>query len=238
MTELALNPALDVPALARAFAERRRLRIPGVLTPDAAEALASTLEGFDGWSVAVNAGGEIFELPLKNRRAAEPTKQAWIDAVRIDGSDGRMQYLYDTRRMLNEEGEPADLVGHVPAFLNGPEFLGFVRAVTGDDRIAFADAQGTRYRPGQVLTVHDDAVAEKGRLYAYVLNLTREWYADWGGALIFPGADGHIDQGFVPTFNGLNIFAVPMAHAVTQVASFAPRDRYAITGWLRTREPI
>jgi len=236
MSRLALAPDLDVEALAAAFAVRRRLRIPGVLAPDSAEAVTAAMEAFNGWSLAVNAGGEQFELPLKDGRAADPGKQSWIDGARLDAADGRMQYLYDTRRMLveNEAGTPIDIVGEVPVFLNSEPFLDFVRKVTGDPRIALVDAQGTRYRTGQVLTTHDDNLAEKGRLYAYVLSLTREWYADWGGVLIFPGEDGHIDQGFVPSFNGLNLFAVPMAHAVTQVATFAARDRYSITGWLRT----
>lgn len=139
-----LSPALDAGALAAGFAARRRLHIPGVLEGDSAEALTAAMEAFDDWRVSVSAGGEFFELPLKDRRAAEPGKQAWIDAARIDGADPRMQYIFDTRR-LDLEAEagdgPDDAVSAVPAFLNGPEFLGFVRAVTGDDRIAFADAQ-------------------------------------------------------------------------------------------------
>lgn len=123
-------------------------------------------------------------------------------------------------------------------FLNGPDFLALVRGVTGDDGIAFADAQATRYRPGHVLTGHDDAAEGKNRLYAYVLNLTREWRADWGGVLAFEGTDGHVEEGFAPAFNALNLFAVPMRHAVTQVASFAPRDRLSITGWLRSDGPL
>lgn len=54
----------------------------------------------------------------------------------------------------------------------------------------------------------------------------------------FEGADGHIEEGFAPAFNALNIFAVPMRHAVTQAPSFAPRDRLSITDWLRSNETI
>jgi SM-20-related protein len=236
---LRLSPALDVPALREAFAARRRLHIPGVLDPDSAGALVDAMEAFDDWKASVSAGGEFFELPLKARRAAEPGKQAWIDAARVDGADARMQYIFDTRRLDLEAAErPRDAVGAIPALLNGPEFLALVRAVTGDDRIDFADAQATRYRPGHVLTGHDDAAEGKNRLYAYVLNLTRGWRADWGGVLTFEGAGGHIEEGFAPAFNALNLFAVPMRHAVTQVASFAPRDRLSITGWLRSHQTV
>ena len=236
---LRLSPALDVAALHRAFEARHRLHIPGVLDPAGAEAVVTAMEAFDGWKVSVSAGGEFFELPLSGRVAAEPGKQGWIDQARVDGAEPRMQYIFDTRRLdLEPEDAPRDAVSEVLDFLNGPDFLAFVRGVTGDDRIDFADAQATRYRPGHVLTGHDDGAEGKNRLYAYVLNLTRYWRADWGGVLAFEGADGHIEEGFAPAFNALNIFAVPMRHAVTQVASFAPRDRLSITGWLRSRQPI
>jgi len=236
---LRLSPALDAAALHKAFGVRRRLHVPGVLDPDGAGALVAAMEAFDGWKLSVSAGGEVFELPLSGRAAAEPGKQGWIDGARIDGAEPRMQYIFDTRRLdLEPEDAPRDAVSDVLDFLNGPDFLALVRGVTGDDRIDFADAQATRYRPGHVLTGHDDAAEGKNRLYAYVLNLTRDWRADWGGVLAFEGADGHIEEGFVPAFNALNIFAVPMRHAVTQVAGFAPRDRLSITGWLRSHQTV
>ncbi|MDQ3126314.1 MAG: 2OG-Fe(II) oxygenase [Pseudomonadota bacterium] len=236
---LRLSSALDPKALHKAFGARRRLHIPGVLDPESAEAVVAAMEGFDGWKVSVSAGGEFFELPLRDRVAAEPGKQGWIDQARVDGADSRMQYIFDTRRLdMEPDDAPRDAVSEVLAFLNGPDFLAFVREVTGDGRIAFADAQATRYRPGHVLTSHDDAAEGKNRLYAYVLNLTRDWRADWGGVLAFEGADGHVEEGFAPAFNALNIFAVPMRHAVTQVASFSPRDRLSITGWLRSHQTV
>ena len=236
---LRLSPSLDAAALHKAFQARRRLHIPGVLDPDSAEAVVSAMEAFDGWKVSVSAGGEFFELPLSGRAAAEPGKQSWVDQARVDGVEPRMQYIFDTRRLdMEPEDAPRDAVSEVLGFLNGPDVLAFVRAVTGDDRIDFADAQATRYRPGHVLTGHDDAAAGKNRLYAYVLNLTRDWRTDWGGVLAFEGAGGHIEEGFAPAFNALNIFAVPMRHAVTQVASFAPRDRLSITGWLRSHQAV
>ena len=236
---LRLSPSLDAAALHKAFQARRRLHIPGVLDPDSAEAVVSAMEAFDGWKVSVSAGGEFFELPLSGRAAAEPGKQSWVDQARVDGVEPRMQYIFDTRRLdMEPEDAPRDAVSEVLGFLNGPDFLDFVRTVAGDDRIDFADAQATRYRPGHVLTGHDDAAAGKNRLYAYVLNLTRDWRTDWGGVLAFEGADGHVEEGFAPAFNALNIFAVPMRHAVTQVASFAPRDRLSITGWLRSHQAV
>ena len=51
------------------------------------------------------------------------------------------------------------------------------------------------------------------------------------GLLLFHGKDGRIVEGFNPVFNSLSLFRVPQDHSVTQVTSFAPRDRLAISGW-------
>lgn len=236
-----LSSDLDVAALAEAFAAGgRRLHIPAVLAPDSAEAVAGVLEAGTRWKTTVAAGGTYLELPLNGRIAEDPTKQSWLDEAAVDGSSPLIQYIFDTRRLSTDRElgvEPRDAADATLDFLNSTAFLAFARTVTGDDRIDFADAQASRYRPGHVLTAHSDLAAGKNRLYGYVLNLTREWRPDWGGALVFL-EDGHIHQGWVPAFNALNLFAVPTTHAVTQVASFAPRDRLSITGWLRSNSAV
>ena len=110
-----------------------------------------------------------------------------------------------------------------------------LRDVTGEDRIAFADAQATAYAPGDFLTGHDDAVGGKKRLAAYVFGLTPVWRVEWGGLLLFHGSDGDVDAGLAPRFNTLNVFAVPQTHSVSMVTREAPSRRYSITGWLRAR---
>jgi Rps23 Pro-64 3,4-dihydroxylase Tpa1-like proline 4-hydroxylase len=139
---------------------------------------------------------------------------------------------------MTDEGEPyadpAHFLARVVAFLNGPEFLSFVRDITGESRIARADAQATRYGPGHFLTIHDDGIAGKNRLAAYVLNMTPKWSPDWGGNLTFLDERGHIGEGYVPTFNALNILKVPQRHYVSCVAPYAAAYRYSVTGWLRS----
>ncbi len=76
-------------------------------------------------------------------------------------------------------------------------------------------------------------MAGKQRRAAYVLSLTPEWRAEWGGVLEFLDADGHIAEGYVPCFNALNVFLVPQLHHVSCVAAFAAAPRLSLTGWLR-----
>ena len=40
-------------------------------------------------------------------------------------------------------------------------------------------------------------------------------------------------EAYRPSWNALNIFRVPAAHAVSSVAPFAGAPRLSITGWIR-----
>lgn len=234
-----LSPDLDVAALSQAFAAGgKRLHVPGVLALDSAEAVAAVLEAETRWKTTVAAGGTFLELPLNGRVAEDPAKQSWLDEAAVDGSSPLTQYIFDTRRLSGDVEGRGDAADAVVDFLNSADFIAFARAVTGDDRIDLADAQASRYRPGHVLTAHNDVSPGKNRLYGYVLNFSRDWRADWGGNLVFYGPDGHIEHGWVPAFNALNLFVVPTRHAVTQVASFAAKDRLSIVGWLRSNTKI
>lgn len=166
-------------------------------------------------------------------------KVALIESIHAQATTG-FQYLYDSYRRSDfaEAGTLAPgVLADLFAALNTDATLALFRAMTGDDRIAYVDAQLTRYRPGHFLTAHDDHHAEKHRLFAYVINLTAVWRADWGGLLMFLGDDGHIAEAYTPRWNALNILKVPQPHAVSVVAPFAHGARYSITGWMRAKKP-
>ena len=72
-----------------------------------------------------------------------------------------------------------------------------------------------------------------GRVVAYVLNMTPDWPADFGGQLQFADVHGRAEEVFTPRLNTLSMFAVPSSHLVSAVAPFVPGSRYAITGWFQ-----
>ena len=111
--------------------------------------------------------------------------------------------------------------------------LGFAREVTGDESIGWISGTATLYKPLDFLAVHDDGLTNRN--IAYVLNMTPEWKPDWGGALQFYDRDDHIEEGYLPTFNALNLFRVPKRHSVSQVASFGGL-RYSADGLSRLRD--
>jgi SM-20-related protein len=232
-----LNPGLDAAALAGDFARHHRLHIPGLLTTDSAQRLQRGLAQETDYSIAI--------MTPQGAQYAKPAALAQPDLMRQvqigafnRAHDGLFSFLYDVHT-ITQTGDAYPAADHylrgVTDFLEGTAFLEFCRTVTGLHDIAFADAQATRYRPGHFLTLHDDNVPEQKRLAAYVLNLTPRWRPEWGGLLLFLDGEGHVEQGFTPAFNALNIFTVPQRHVVTQVAPFADEPRLSITGWLRAR---
>lgn len=239
MIDFALAPDLDVDA-ASMFAQSGRAHVPGVFSAETAEAIGAALASETEWTTTVRAGGEVFEAPLGPDGAPlTPMHADWLAGVRPDGREA-MQYVFDTRRVSDSRSRGhgrGDVLDRLPVWLNEGPFLDLVRRLTGDDRPEFCDAQATRYRGGHFLTRHDDTNPARDRLYAYVLNFTPGWRADWGGVLVFHDETGHVAEGFTPAFNALNLFRVPMAHAVSAVAPWAPGARYAVTGWVRVRQP-
>jgi Rps23 Pro-64 3,4-dihydroxylase Tpa1-like proline 4-hydroxylase len=67
---------------------------------------------------------------------------------------------------------------------------------------------------------------------AYVISLTRNWNRNWGGHLAFFNERGDVEAAFLPSFNALNVFAVPQLHAVQMIAPFARGVRTSLTGWV------
>jgi hypothetical protein len=228
-----LSSDLDLAALKAAFAETGRLQIRDVLDPLSAQALAEALDAEQDWLRSVRLKSGAFSAPLKGREPVQPMHARWIEEARVDPDDTAMQYMFDVRRLSAERAfgmERGDALNAFYDFLNGPEFLGFGAAITGDAP-AGCEAQATRYRHGDLLTLHSDRDSHSRRLSAWVFNLSRDWRPEWGGLLLFHDEAGGIVEGFNPVFNSLSLFRVPMDHSVTQVVDFAPRDRLAVSGW-------
>jgi Rps23 Pro-64 3,4-dihydroxylase Tpa1-like proline 4-hydroxylase len=152
-----------------------------------------------------------------------------------DSIEARFRFAYDSYMMVaayTQGRDPGLLLHRVLELFNTPAYLALMQALTGDGRVRRVNAQATRYRRGHFLRWHTDIDSHEGRLYAYVINLSQEWRADWGGLLQFIDDDGRVLDTYLPRWNTLSLFAVPAGHAVSLVAPWAAQDRLAITGWL------
>lgn len=236
-SDFVLQPDLDRAGLAAAFRQNGRVHIPDFLVGDGAERLFRHLRGRADWRLVINQGESLFELDREAQARLAPAESERLEtAINKAARDG-FQFRFETVRVPDADAErvtDASLLARFAQFMSSPPVLDLLGTLTGTTRLRFADAQGTAYGPRHFLTAHDDEVAGKNRAAAYVFNLTPEWRPDWGGLLMFHGADGHVEQAYTPRFNALNLFAVPQPHSVSYVTPFVPNRRYAVTGWLRT----
>ena len=240
----ALSPTLtlavgetDFAAAAERLARTGRTRVPGLFGEGAEALYAAILAPDQPWvRTFLNPLGA--DIPVATLDASSLEDQAHVTQQAYAGATEGLQFLFDRLRLgpAREAGmaTPQILFDLLDLF-NTEAFLSFARRLTGDDRIAFSDGQVTRYLPGHFLNRHSDANPRTERLYAYVLNLSPGWRAEWGGLLQFLDEGGDVTETFTPSFGALNVFAVPQMHAVSTVAPFAGGPRYSVTGWWRAK---
>lgn len=229
--------ATERAALAARLAETGRVQIPGVLDDVSAATLRDEAIHRTPFQTVTLGGKGHVDLPAAWLEGLTPAQRTDMGRAAQEAATERFHYLYDNHPLwdLDQAGRLDGVWKAWLDFANSEAFLDPMRELTGEPRIAFADAQVTRFRRGHFLTAHDDGIEGKNRYFAYVLNLSARWKVEWGGLLMFHGDDGHVAEAFVPNFNSLNLLRVPALHSVSQVSLFAGEDRLAITGWLRGR---
>lgn len=227
---------VDVASCRQRLLQHGRAQVADYLQPGVAERLHDCLAREVPWTLAVRDGDGARTIDHAHYAAMDADASARLLA-RVADAKGQFRFAYESYMMVTayQEGRDPDLALHrVLEVFNSPQYIAFVRELTGDARIQRINAQATRYRPGHFLRYHTDAESREGRLYAYVLNLTREWHADWGGLLQFIDSEDRVVDTLLPRWNTLSLFKVPTGHAVSLVAPWAEQDRMAITGWFLT----
>lgn len=222
-----ISNELDVERYRRELAKHGRVQVPGFLQADAAKRLHECLRDQVPWHVAER------EQPNHDCDPGSAADRAMLQQAYERAEEG-FHFAYDRYLMLDAlrtGSDPELVLNRVMQFFNGPQFLEFIRWFSGDRELVMVGAQASRYRPGQFLRQHDDRHVEEGRRYAYVLNLSRDWQADWGGVLHFTDANGNVIDSFLPRWNSLSLFKVPINHYVSLVAPWAAQPRLSITGW-------
>lgn len=228
-----INNALDLHRYRQQLVQRTRVQIPDFLQPDAAEALHGCLRDDISWALAERSEGVSRTIAAEVYAEMDnATRQALLHKA-YARAKSEFQFSYDSYMILRamKKGWAPNLLHAVLEFLNAPEFLVFARRLTGEPTISRVMAQGTRYRPGQFLTRHQDREDSENRVCAFVINLSKQWDSDWGGLLQFHDDNDRLVDTFVPYWNHLSLFRVPQSHTVSLVAPWAGADRLAITGW-------
>jgi SM-20-related protein len=220
------------------FTKWHRIHIAKFLRETDALRIHDALAHRTPWDLTVIHGNLVYDVKPEHLAAMDAEHKAKFEAEVYASAAKQYEGRYGTKR-LSDHGEA--FAGDIPEltrlteFLNDSAFLSFIRQVTGEPKIEFADAQATCYGPGDFLHRHYDTLPDKKRIAAYVLNFTPRWLAEWGGLLGFLAEDGHVIEAYTPAWNALNLLHVTQLHYVSHVAPFAAARRYSVTGWLRSR---
>ena len=229
-----INPDLDLPALAQAYGEHGRVRIYGLLA-DGAVQLHDYLDSRQDWIHLISTAEGVLELDPAQKAALAAERWKEIEAGAHERARTGFQYRYQALRVPDDDELEGchDPLTEFARLMQSDAMLDMLRAITGHVGVGFTDGQATAYGHDDFLTCHDDDVAGKNRIAAYVYGLTPGWRLEWGGLLLFHGQADRTAEALVPRFNTLDLFSVPQRHSVSTVTPSATRRRFAVTGWLR-----
>ncbi len=232
-----INPELNLSALSEQYATDGMVQIEQALRPQVAEVLHDCLATKVPWSLAFRDASGPRKLWSEELAGMDQASLKALDDEIVRIARSEFQFRYDSFMMVTaykEKRHPQLVLHRVIEQINSQPWLQAFRTITGYNGIRRADAQATRYIAGHFLRRHNDLNEDDGRLCAYVINLSRDWQADWGGLLQFLDQRGEVRRTLMPRFNTISLFRVPAEHCVSPVAAFATGARYAITGWFRT----
>ena len=235
-----LNPAIDPGALGEEFRSRGRIQIADIFEEDVAERLHRCLRDEIPWRLScydnmIEGPDKALKIPQEKLAAMNPQQQAGFQREILRQAQDHFQYVYQSFDLIegHRSGEKPDLyVYELMRYLAGDRFFSFARQLTGDDEISYVDGHATRYVAGHFLKNHSDESPLEHRRFAYVIGMTRDWNADMGGMTQFMDESGDVVDTYLPTFNSLLLFAVPVRHLVSYVPVWVAGERLSVTGWL------
>lgn len=232
--QIEINPKHNVQSLYQTLKKERRLQVADFFTEESAELLHRLLLENKNWYLSYNQGENNYESSMAQVQALEPKqRQTFMNNI-YSRASSKFQYVFNQYYITKEielNEDPGNPLHQFQDFMNSDSTLDFMRALTGEPLITKADSYATQYLPGHFLTDHDDRHDKHDRVAAYVFSMTKNWNKNWGGQLVFFDEDGNIEQGFVPSFNTLNIFLIPQSHSVQLVAPYAAKSRISYLGW-------
>lgn len=233
-----LSSDLDVPGLAREFAQNGVVQVPGIFPAAMAEGLTQVLYQQTPWKTALSddAGKPVLYSPEELKQMSQQQVTAMTNALYQRARD-QFAFAYRSYPMVDEA-----VAGHNPGhplhtlleFMNTVEVLSVLKQITGAEDVVKMDGHATLYLPGNFLSNHDDTGLADRRV-AYTLGFSKDWNPDWGGLTLFYDENDpqKIIRSLVPGWNVLTLFKVPCPHSVSYVSPFAKMGRFSITGWLR-----
>jgi hypothetical protein len=247
-----INRNIDIEKLTAEYKEKRRVQIIDFLEPEVAEHIYNGFQDLTARNLwfQINYGDpKFYDKKLKGDEALyahftykfEKYPLVNFKLSSLLNYDGRRKD-FDSRRQdaakiqLLEDHPENELsefhpLRKISALFNSRQSHDFITMMTGhkvsyDSIICFA----SRFSAGDYQGAHSDG--GHPRKVAFILNMTKDWLPHWGGNLVMMDENYEkVIEDFMPRFNSIVFFDVPIAHAVLPVSLYCQSDRYALTGW-------
>jgi Rps23 Pro-64 3,4-dihydroxylase Tpa1-like proline 4-hydroxylase len=235
-----LNTEIDIASAADSLRKTGRVVIREVFDQEQADRIHQCLGEKVPWRLAyrdmrVSGANQQQQLTQEQFAALGPERAAALRAMVFSQARDHYQYLYQHFNIGGGQktGEASGMeLYELFDYLRSAPFMKFVHELTGDAEINDVYAHATLYTAGNFLKIHQDVTNTDDRRFAYVFGFTRDWQADMGGLTHFLDDNGNVVETFVPGYNTLTIFSVPVSHLVSQVSPWVRQRRLAVTGWL------
>lgn len=234
-----LNPDHNTAELAAKFAVHQSLEIDNYLDPHFANELYEWLavKMPENWwfaSYKQNAAkgyksvNNIQRFPKCKHKIEYELKKCYSIF-----NKGSFTYMFD--RTMPHKSTCRCFECEFRSFLVSEQHLSFVGSIINQKLTTSKEMFASRFTSGQFLSPHHDL--NKGKV-GFVLNLTPEWKAEWGGLLHILEKDyTTLKKVIVPSFNKITLFTIPegggLPHFVSHVAPDIPHKRISYTGWLQ-----
>lgn len=248
-----LNKELDLDKIRFEYLKNKRIKIDNFLDPKFAELVysgfqditkrnlwyQSNLGNHRHYNPNLDEAQFIYEhftyhfekYPVRNSRLSHFLA---FDCRRLDIDPRKTNYKEIIRSM--EEHPEHELEDYHPFrrvanFLNSKDTYDMFSYITGhhltyDSVLAFA----SKYSQGDFMGLHDDG--GHPRKFAYVMGFTKNWLPHWGGStVITDNKREKVIETYLPSFNSIILFDVPIFHYVSPVSNYAQSDRISFTGW-------
>jgi len=187
------------------------------------------------WQLVTLVQGQAFKAKVNNYLSQPPqVRSHFIAELLRFAQQNEFQYFYEFIRLISEKDNAPELLEPMAQLIGSDSNIQTMQQISAQQSISQIDAQLTGYKPGHFLKRHSDDgyKSNKKRKVAYVLSLSKDWQADWGGLLHLQDKNKRIIESFTPTYNTLILFKVPTSHLVSQVTNYCPQTRFSISGWL------
>lgn len=225
-----LNKKIDLKAAKKQFSKTKRVQIPDILDPAAAETLNSVLVEKTAWMLNYNLGSEVIWREMQEFRSmTSRSVKKIVNKMYEAASTGGFQFV---RHGRGEDQNPVNTLPLDPGlidafkFLKSKEMTDFLKKVTGKS-VNLKTVEAQWYKPENFQTRGSDMPEAT---LGFVLLMAKNWVADWGGNTYFYDDEGGISEIFVPKFNSLEIFEGKAPRSITDVSQFSKDYRVSIAG--------